>query len=272
MPTQMLELQSYCEFRDVGGLQVSPAFDCLPDRLKGFLFKLLKIAKKTERPIAVSQLRPESPQHMLELMEMLRELRLRRCIYYKYDCKVEAKDNVVLCVSDEPRFDEDYKDLINRRVVYASVHVRRVNCSDEVRLLTREFEKELYCPELDLDGPELVFPYAPSFDVLNCWTLQGLLHPDRWIPYPDMTPALYRIVETRTHSDYPWDICTAIEVYAKSLASDPTKSFVPAYDLITFLTMKDTNGRHMYTWYSDQAPEDLGDWECPTDKADEQWY
>ena len=50
MTARMLELQSYCEFRDVGGLQVSPAFDCLPDRLSALPLKYMRGRLRLTRP------------------------------------------------------------------------------------------------------------------------------------------------------------------------------------------------------------------------------
>ena len=178
-------------------------------------------------------------------------MQARRLIYFEYDCKVETRNIMIMCVSDCPRGDDEYKLLIDQGVVLAleNKHFRRINCSEELYALVIDRNRRHGI----IPGDSLDCLEADILDVLYSWNVQAYFHPDRWKPYPGLTIELVKeILEVADHRGYceAQGLFDAIDGYAKAMSLDETGFAVPEFGLISFLTMKTTEGQYMREYYA----------------------
>jgi hypothetical protein len=196
----------------------------------GTLLGLLHTARKLQSPFQVSELKP-SRERWLETKKSVHELRERRMLYFEFDCRVPTCDIKILCVSDIPRSDEEFKRLIEEGVVHAGLyyHALEIECTDGAEEL------------IDSLSPQQRDDLVVIFSI---WDQQGDLHREEWCECAMITVELVEAIKdiTKTHSAST--ICAAIKEYARILFSD-MNSRLPAWDLISFLTFKDKKGSWM---------------------------
>jgi hypothetical protein len=200
--------------------------------LLGQLLRLLSIARRTESPIQLSQLNPTSWEEWLEIEKDIRELRARRFIYFEFDCRIPTCDIEILCVSDIPRSDEDFRRLIEEGVVYAGL------CKHGVQTKSTDAAEKLFNSLSQKQRDDVIV----IFDV---WNQQGDLHSDYWYECPMITVELIETIQDIMGTHCASMVCAAIKEHAKACFSDKTCE-LPSWELVPFLEYKDKTNSWKY--------------------------
>jgi hypothetical protein len=211
--------------------------------MSGQLLRLLLIANKTESPIQLSQLNPTSWEEWLEIEKDIHGLRARRFVYFEFDCRIPTCDIEILCVSDIPRSDEDFRRLIEEGVVYAGF------CRHGVQTKSTDAAEKLFNSLSQQQRNDVIV----IFDV---WTQQGDPYHDDWCECPMITVELIEAIQGIMEKHSAAMVCTAIKKYAKVLLSDMNGELL-TLDLISFLRFKDKTNSWLYPSFN---PDYVG-WE-----------